>query len=390
MSLPFLPFARQSIIEEDLEAVNDALRGASLSRGGPTVEQFEKQIAAYCDVPFAVSFQTGTAALMAAYFAAELSPHDRVISSTIADIAAIASPYQHGIRPKFVDIECSTVHLNQEKLKEELNYSSSRGRPFIIPSHFAGLALDMEKLDSLIKHPDAVVIEDASHAIGSCYPTGERVGCCAYSQMTTFSFNSTRTLTTGEGGMVTTYDPALYHRLVLFRDNGIEREVPYLKKTAANGYYEVQAITGNFHMTNFQAALGMSQFNRLDSFIGKRRHLVQCYRQRLKEINRLKLMTDEQDGYTAFHLMVVQIDFESYGKTRLEVMKRLKERGIVTEVHDIPLYHHPLFKQPIEEEEYSQTEIFYQQALSLPLYYDLTDEDVQRVCRELRDVLLIS
>jgi dTDP-4-amino-4,6-dideoxygalactose transaminase len=392
MSLPFLPFARQSIIEEDLDAVQEALKGDHISGGGPLVEQFEQQIASYCDVPFTVLFQTGTAALMAAYFAAELSLYDRVISSPLADISTVASPCQQRIRLKFVDIERSTGHINQEKLKVELNYSCSRGRPFIVPFHFAGLAVDMQKLDGLIKHPDAVVIEDASHAIGSCYPTGERIGSCAYSQMTTFNFDSSRTLTTGEGGVVTTRDPALHHRLLLFRDNGIERGVPYLKKktSEAEGYYEVQAITGNFHMTDFQAALGLSQLSRLDRFIGKRRHLVQCYRQCLKEIPHLKLMTEEQDGYTAFHLMAVQIDFNACGKTRLEVMRRLKERGIGTKVHDIPLYHHPVFKYLTEEEEFSETEAYYQQTLSLPLYYDLTDEDVQRVCRELKEALFIS
>jgi UDP-4-amino-4,6-dideoxy-L-N-acetyl-beta-L-altrosamine transaminase len=192
-------------------------------------------------------------------------------------------------------------------------------------------------------------------------------------------------LTTGEGGMVTTRDPELYHRLQLFRNNGIERSAPYLKEPEAPGYYEVHAITGNFNFTSFQAALGLSQLKKLDGFIAKRRKLVNFYRKHLAQIPHLTLFTDEHDAYSAFHLFVVQIDFEACQTTREKVMQALYEKGIGTQVHYIPLYHHPVFRRDVSQEKlkYPNMELYYQQALSLPLYADLTESDVKRVCKEL-------
>lgn len=388
MTAPFLPYAKQSIVKEDLYAVTDALQGDWITRG-PAVQHFEHAVAAYCQAPFAVAFNSGTAALMASYFAARLSPADRVISTPNSFIATIGAPVHMGIRPCFVDIDRSTGSLDPTQLEESLNFKSTRGRPFIVPVHFAGPAVDMEAIDRQIKHYDAVVIEDAAHALGSRYPTGEPVGSCAYSQMTIFSFHPAKVLTTGEGGMVTTRDPELYHRLLLFRDNGIERAAPYLKKPAAFGYYEVDAITGNFNVTSFQAALGLSQLKRLDLFITRRRELVKRYRSQLKDVPHLLLFTDRQDDESAFHLFVVQIDFAEYRLTRAEVINQLKERGIGSQVHYVPLYRHPVLRLNPEDEmlRYPQMETYYSQALSLPLYYDLTDVEVDRVCTELKSIL---
>jgi dTDP-4-amino-4,6-dideoxygalactose transaminase len=388
MTLPFLPYAKQSISEEDLQAVVEALKEDWITRG-PPVQLFEQAIANYCEVPYAVAFNSGTAALMAAYFAARLTPFDRVISTPNTFIATLGAPIQLGMHPHFVDIDRSTGNLRIDQLAKQLNFCSTRGRPVIVPVHFAGLAVDMAAIDRQICHPDTIVIEDAAHALGSSYPTGQKVGSCAFSQMTIFSFHPAKTLTTGEGGMVTTKDPELFHRLQLFRDNGIERTAPYLRRPAAPGYYEVQAITGNFNLTSFQAALGLSQLKRLDDFMAKRRSLVKCYRHHLQQVPHLTLFTDQQDDFTAFHLFVVQIDFGAYRKTREKVMSALKEQGIGSQVHYIPLYYHPVLKCDVESEKlkYGETETYYQQALSLPLYFDLTESDVNRVCDILLSIL---
>lgn len=386
--LPFLPYAKQSIQEEDLQAVTEALKGEWITRG-PLVQEFEQAIATYCDVPYAVAFNSGTAALKAAYFAAHLTCSDQVITTPNTFIATIGAAVENGIRPHFVDLDRTTGNFDLKQLKTHLSVRSTRGRPFIVPVHFAGLAIDMAELDRQICHPEAVVIEDAAHALGSFYPTGQKVGSCTFSQMTIFSFHPAKTITTGEGGMVTTHDSQFYHRLQLFRNNGIEQTVSHLVRSAAPGYYEVQAITGNFNLTSFQAALGLSQWKRLDTFITKRRELVQCYRDHLQHVPHLTLFTAQQDSYTAFHLFVIQIDFKAYRTTREKVMQALQEKGIGSQVHYIPLYYHPVLKQDVEKEglKCPETEVYYQQALSLPLYSDLTQSDVDRICAVLLAIL---
>lgn len=385
MSLPFLPYAKQSIHPDDIAAVAAALNEDLITRG-PPVKAFEEAIASYCGASYAVAFCNGTAALMAAYFAAELNPFDRVVSTPNTFIASVGIPVRMGIPVSFVDIDCKTGNMDLEGLKPFFQIPSSRGRPFVVPVHFAGIAMDMDALNHSLSHPDVVVIEDAAHAIGSSYPTGEKVGSCAYSDMTMFSFHPAKTVTTGEGGMVTTNNLDYYRRLLLYRDNGIVREKAGLQ---IPGYYEVQAVTGNFHLTSFQGALGLSQLKRLEDFILKRRRLVKLYRSYLKGIPHLSLFTDEFDAQTAFHLMVVQIDFSKYRTKREAVMESLKRKGIGTQVHYIPLYRHPVLKHSSDEWEgkFPETESYYAQALSLPLYFDLKEKEVERVCKALRDIL---
>ncbi|WP_075883278.1 DegT/DnrJ/EryC1/StrS family aminotransferase [Candidatus Protochlamydia sp. W-9] len=391
----FIPYAKQTIEQEDIESVMNALKEDAITRG-PPVKAFEEAIANDCNVRYAVAFTNGTAALMAAYFAAELQPYDYVISSPNTFIATVGIPLQQKLPIHFTDIDRETGNLDLSQIKKMSSIQLSRGRFIIVPVHFSGLAVDMQALDYLICQPNAVVIEDAAHAIGSFYPSGEKVGSCVYSNMTIFSFHPTKTITTGEGGMVTTNDPGLYHRLLLFRDNGIERENPYLLNAQMPGYYEVHAITGNFNVTSLQGALGLSQLKRLKAFVEKRRLLIQHYRQALKEFLHFKLFTDSQDDITAFHLFVIQIDFEAYQTTRESVMEKLKQQGIGTQVHYIPLYRHPIFKSRNQvfksrnqdwQSLFPNMEAYYKQTLTLPLYPELTTKDVDRICETLKSIL---
>lgn len=388
MSNFFLPYAHQSINDSDREAVVKALESEIITRG-EYVTAFEKEIAEYCGAKYAVAFNSASSGLNAAFFAANVSSSDRIISSPNTFIATIGGGITRGGQLQLVDIDRSTGNLDLDQLNKILDYPSTRGKPVIVPIHFSGIAVDMKALSHLIRHPDAIVIEDAAHAIGSVYPDGQKVGSCAWSQMTVFSFHPAKTITTGEGGIVTTNNSDLYHRLCLFRQNGIEREKPYLEGDPAPGYYEVQALTGNFHLTDFQAALGSSQLSRINSFIKKRRKLVKCYREQLKDLEGVTVFTDRYDEKTAFHLFVVQIDFDTYGITRDKVMEVLQERGIGTQVHYIPLYRHPSLRKKNSDfsEQFPETEAYYAQTLTLPLYYDLKEEDVVRVCRELKTII---
>ena len=389
---PFIPYARQSITDLEIDAVRQALTSDSITRG-PEVDAFENEFATYCGATYAVAFSSGSAALAAAYFAADTTPYDRLITAPNTFVSTAGTAILQGAKPYFIDIDRTTGNINIELAADAVNQPQTRGKPILTPVHFSGIAVDMEKLDSLLKNPDVIIIEDAAHAIGSDYPRGgPKVGSCAWSHMTIFSLHPAKTITTGEGGVVTTNDAELYRKLKLYRNNGIERDPSYLQNPPAPWYYEVHALSNNYNFTEFQAALGRSQLKRINSFIAKRRELMNVYREKTKAIPHLKLFTDAFDGHTAFHLCVVQIDFSAHKTTREKVMNRLKKQGIGTQVHYIPLYRHPYFvdKYGEQHENFPETELYYAQALSLPLYYDLTTEEVDRIVGVLRESLSLG
>ena len=270
----------------------------------------------------------------------------------------------------------------------------SRGRNIIMPVHFAGIPVDISAINNSLKDPDAIIIEDAAHALGSCYKDGSRVGCCANSQMTMFSFHPAKTITTGEGGMITTNDKNLFEALRSYRNNGIVRNQDDFeeKEKVYPGYYEVQELTNNTNFTEIQAALGLSQMNRLDTFIDKRRKLVAAYRKLLKGAPHITLMSDQEDHHTAFHLFVIQIDYFACKTNREKVMLALQAEGIGTQVHYIPVYRHPYFRRTCGDlaSYFPTTEKYYASALSLPLYFDLSFDQVEMIVKKLLKILKIK
>ncbi len=392
---PFIPYARQSINAADIAEVGRALSGDVITRGA-CVEAFEKAMALYCGAQYAVAFNSGTSALLAAGYAAKISASDCLITTPNTFVATVAMGMQRQAAPILVDIDRDTGNLDLQQVEHTLaERRSSRGKTIIAPVHFAGIPVDMQRLDRMVRSPDAVVIEDAAHALGSRYLDGQMVGCCAWSQMTIFSFHPAKTITTGEGGLVTTNDPDLYHRLRLFRNNGIERDPSRLRADVSaqyNGYYETQDLTCNYNFTDFQAALGLSQLQRIDQFIVKRRELMSHYRRLLHEVPNIRLFTADHDAKTAFHLCVMQIDFAYYNISRAQVIAQLREEGVGVQVHYIPLYRHPCFQRACGDisEYFPNMEGYYAQALSFPLYYDLSMEDVEYVVQKLKDILAKS
>lgn len=384
----FLPYARQSIGKEEGLAVLDALYSDWITRG-PQVAQFEEAIAAYCSSQFAVAFSSGTAALAAAYFAGHLRKEMAFMTTPNSFVASLASPYQMGIQPHFVDIDLKSGHLDVTLLPKLLAEIDPNQPICLTPVHFAGIAVDMADLKTCVQDRPTLIVEDAAHAIGSFYPTGQKVGSCSFSDMTMFSFHPAKTITTGEGGMVTTNDPILYKRLKLFRDNGIERAPLHGHYP---GYYEVHAVTGNFHMTSFQAAIGLKQLLRIDEMIAKRRRLVQLYRSQLQEIPGIRLFSPEYDARSAFHLFVAQIDFAKQKLPKKQLIEQLKRLNIGSQVHYIPLYRHPIFAHSSDSMAAlcPNMETYYSQALSLPLYFDLQEEDVLRITNLMQQILYNS
>lgn len=384
----YIPYARQNISKEDIEAVHQALSQPFITRG-PFVEAFEKEVANYCGAQYAVAFSNATAALRAAYHAAEVSAPDRVITSPNSFIASIGPGIQSSATPIFVDIDRSTGNLNLEQVALNVNQQQSKGKTVVVPVHFSGIPVDVQALDASISDYRTVIIEDAAHAMGSSYKDGSKVGSCLSSQMTVFSFHPAKTMTTGEGGMVTTNDAELCHRLQLYRNNGIEKDPLYLDQTDYPGYYEVNFLSGNYHLTDIQAALGLSQLKRLDQFIEKRKQLMELYRSKLSCFEHVRLFSPSPDLSIAYHLCVVQIDFAAYKKTRKAVMEGLHRMGIGTQMHYIPLYRHPFFTKSAGDisEYFPEMEKYYSQALSLPLYYDLNEQDIDKVVLSLKKFL---
>lgn len=384
----FLPYAQPSISSEDIEFVSRSLATPVITRG-PTVETFENAIAAFCGAKYGVAFTNATAALMAAYHVANIGPTDRIITTPNSFIASIGPGIQKNATPIFLDINRNTGNIDLEQLEININRPSSRGKTVIVPVHFAGIPVDMKIVDKLIKNPDTIVIEDAAHAIGSRYHDGSPVGCCAWSHMTVFSFHPAKTLTTGEGGMVMTNNDDLCHMLRRYRNNGIERDPRYIQGEEAPWYYEVVDFTGNFNFTEMQAALGLSQLNRLDQFVAQRQKLMKRYVMQLAGMKGMRLFTPDENLHIAYHLCVVQIDFNVYKTSRTALMQALKDQGIGSQLHYIPLYRHPFFTRKSGDisEYFPEMEAYYAQALSLPLFYDMTEANVDRVVNAVKNAL---
>ena len=378
----FIPYARQQITDEDKDAVGHALKGDLITRA-TEVAAFEEALANFCGAKFCVCFSSGSTALFASFQAVDACAFDRFITTPNSFIATTAAGMRLGAVPHFIDIDAQTANMSLDLLQEKLALPTpSRGRFIICPVHFAGVCVDMQRLDSCIKTPDAVVIEDAAHAIGSYYPDGQKVGSCPYSHMTVFSFHAIKTVACGEGGAVMTNDDTLFRRLKRIRNSGIER-----KEDAPSYYYEVQELSCNYHMTEMQAALGRSQLARVDDFVSKRGQIVSWYRKHLQALEYIAPLSDESfDEKTAYHLMVVRIDYEALKTTRQEVMQKLHAKNIGTQYHYIPLYRHPVLSSKCleEPESFVEMERYYKEALSLPLFVGLEEKDVIRICRELK------
>ncbi len=383
----FLPYGHQSINDDDRKAVEDALKKEIITRGS-SVKEFEAAIAEYCGAQYAVAFCNASCALCASYQALNVGPQDRFFSTPNTFITSCSGATRLGVKPNFVDIDRSTGALDLSELKNHVQAPLSRGRYVIAPVHFAGIAQDMRKLDSLFKTPNVAIVEDAAHALGSSYPDGTKVGNCVYSDITVFSFHPAKNITTIEGGMCTTNSEELYHKLRCIRDSGIEKNPERLLEKPAPWYYEAVEESLNFHMNDIQAALGLSQLRRLDTFIEKRRALVKRYRDLLKDVPNIKLFDERFDDNTAYHLMVVQIEFEDMGLDRTELMDLLKKENIGSQLHYIPVYRHPVYsKYKIEPDQFEEMEKYYKSALSIPLFYDMEENDVDRVTSTLMGIL---
>lgn len=412
----FIPYGRQWIDEEDIQAVVEVLRSQRLTQGS-RVQAFEEAFAGYVGSRYAVAVNNGTAALQLACLAAGLGAGDQVITSPISFVASANCALYVGAKPGFVDINPETYNLDPQKLKAYLTTRVARSESeaplaaykpkAVIPVHFAGLPCDMYEIYRTAEKYNLIIIEDACHALGAKYrlPQSEtgnqrsgedgwiKVGSCAHSHMAVFSFHPVKHITTGEGGMVTTNDKELYDRLLLFRSHGITREPDKFvnlkrpednSKKAPPWYYEMKALGYNYRITDIQCALGLSQLKKADLFIDVRCQIAAEYRDGLSHYTDVKLPQESENYRSAHHLFTIQIDFERLGKSRQEIMQYLSRLGIGTQVHYIPIPRHPYYQRlGFCREDYPEAERFYRQCLSVPIFPGLKIHEVERVIRSI-------
>jgi len=388
-----IPYGKHHIDEEDIQAVVDVLRSGILTQG-PAVEAFEQAIAKYVGAKYAVALSSGTAALHLAAMVAGVGPGKSLVTSPITFVASANAALYVGGRVVFADIDPDTINMSPDALKKALaNNPDVRA---VVPVHFAGLPCDMPAIKAAADQAGAVVIEDAAHALGATYPSGQRVGSCAFSLMTIFSFHPVKAIAAGEGGMITTNDDVTYRKLLRLRSHGINKlDDPFQlsEQAATDGapnpwYYEMQELGFHYRITEMQCGLALSQFKKLDRFIARRRALAKKYDEAfagMKNCRPAQMMGRDLSGH---HLYVLRIDFEKLGKSRGQLMQELKARQIGSQVHYIPVPAQPHYRRlGSKPEDYPNAQAYYQQALSIPLFYDLTDEQQLAVIAAFKELV---
>jgi UDP-4-amino-4,6-dideoxy-N-acetyl-beta-L-altrosamine transaminase len=399
----FLPYGRQQIDESDIDAVVQVLRGDWLTTG-PAVKRFEQVLAQRVGAQYAISCNSGTAALHLACLALDLKPGVAAIVPTITFLATANAVRMTGAEVIFADVDPDNGLLTAATLEEAFARADQAGLAVkaIFPVHLAGQCPDLAALRHLAQARGAAVIEDACHAIGTYHacPDGSAapVGACRLSDMAVFSFHPVKTIACGEGGAVTTNDPALKHRLEILRSHGMIREpadfhnqtLGFDAKGEANPwYYEMAEVGWNYRLSDIHAALALSQLSRLDHFVEERRSLAQRYDDMLAPLGRLLAPIRRSRGcLPAWHLYAVLIDFDELGVERSRIMNQLKQAGIGTQVHYIPVHRQPYYRRDNPGLELPGAEDYYRRTLSLPLFVGMTPADVKRIVGTLDGMLL--
>lgn len=381
-----IPYGRQEITQDDIDAVVETLKSDFLTQG-PLVERFEQAIASYCGARHAVAVSSCTAALHIAYMAMGISPGKLVWTSPNTFVATANGALYCGADVDFVDIDPRTYNMSVTALSLKLAAAKEAGRlpDIVAPVHFSGQSCDMVEIKKLGEQYGFQVLEDAAHCTGASY-RGEKIGSCSYSKATVFSFHPVKIITTGEGGLITTNDAQLYQQLLLLRNHGITRDKAQMERQNEGAwYFEQQTLGYHYRLTDMQCALGLSQMNRLDAYVEKRRELAARYHQKLADLP-LQLPHEEDGCYSSWHLYVVVL--KDANPTRREVFDRMREHGIGVNVHYIPVYTHPYFRtRKIGQGNYPVTESYYNHTLTLPLYPGMTIAEQDFICETLARIL---
>jgi len=378
-----IPYGRQNITEEDIQAVVKVLKSDYLTQG-PEIVAFEKAFAEYIGVKYAVAVNNATAGLHLAARALGVEKGDRVIVTPMTFAASANCIRYCGGEVVFCDIDPDTYLMDLDKLKQLLESYPKGSFKGIVPVDFAGYPHDMEEFRNVAKEYGLWILEDACHAPGAYFidSQGKKQLCgnSCYADVAVFSFHPVKHIATGEGGMVTTNDKELYEKLLLLRTHGITKDPLRMYENQGGWYYEMQELGFNYRMTDFQAALGISQLQRAGKGLQRRQEIASCYNEAFRDIEDIKVPFVAADVFHAYHLYIIQVP------NRLNLYNYLRENGIYTQVHYVPLHLMPYYKalgnkagmMPVAE-------AYYQHCLSLPMFPTLTEEQQQYVIRKIRD-----
>jgi len=398
--MKYIPYGRQSISKKDIEAVAKVLSSDWITQG-PEVDKFESAVARFCGVKYAVAVSSGTAALHIACLAAGLKKGDEAVTTPLTFLATANSVLYSGARPVFADVEYRTGNIDPDAVSSRI---TKRTRA-ILPVHFGGLPCDMEAIHRIAKKKGLIVIEDACHALGAEYSVKEKgksevptvsgggkekwfkVGCCEHSDMTVFSFHPVKHITTGEGGMITTNDERLYKRLKAFRTHGVYKTEEMARREGP-WFYEMRDLGFNYRITDFQCALGSSQLAKLGTFLKERRELARSYDRVFSEMPFTEIPYQGDSERHAYHLYALRMDFPKMGTTRKIFMNALKQRGILAQVHYLPVYLHPYYRDlGYKKGSCPRAEEFYEREISMPLFPAMDGRDIEKVVSRVKNIV---
>jgi UDP-4-amino-4,6-dideoxy-N-acetyl-beta-L-altrosamine transaminase len=399
LSQRFLPYGRHDIDEDDIAAVAAVLRGDWLT-GGPAVEAFEAALAARVRAKHAVVCGSATAGLHLAMMALGLRDGERAIVPSITFLATANAARYVGAEVVFADVDPGTALLTPATLEAAVARAEGKAK-VVLPVHFGGRTVDLAGIAAVAQRHGLAVVEDAAHAVGASYAPGNQprtpIGDCRYSRMAVFSFHPVKTIAMGEGGAITTNDPALRERLARFRSHGMTRDPAALQNrdlafdsdgTPNPWYYEMDEPGYHYRATDIHCALGLSQLKKLDRFAERRRALLERYRRLLAPLAPVvRLAPAPTDCEPAWHLCSVLIDFAAAARTRAQVMAALRARAIGSQVHYIPVHLQPYYRRRYGELSLPGAEAYYARCLSLPLFPGMADGDVDRVVEALTAAL---
>ena len=386
-----IPYGKQDIEQTDIDSVVDVLKSEFLTQG-PQVPLFEKTVSNYCGSKFGVAVNSATSALHIACLALGLGKNDWLWTSPNTFVASANCGLYCGANVDFVDIDPMTYNMSVDALTIKLQKAEKLGKlpKIVVPVHFAGQPCNMPAIYSLSKRYDFKIIEDASHAIGASY-NKTKVGSCAHSDITVFSFHPVKIITTAEGGMTLTNDEEIYSRISRFRTHGITNDKTKMEERPKNEIWNYQQIDlgFNYRMNDIQAALGLNQMKRVDKFVNSRTKIAKYYNDELKE---LPLTTPWQAPYSdsSYHLYPILINSTKCGKSQRQVYDELRKNDIAVNLHYTPVHRHPYYANlGFKKNDFPVAEKFHQEVISIPIYPSLQDKHKDHVVKTLRNVTLI-